>query len=110
LTSENVDRTDLKRGGVVALYINNDISFKVLAKSVAGQPVDFIFADVKFFHTRVLVGVIYCPPGIDGYPYYGPVFKLSNRYPRHMLMGDFNVNLLGDSTSSRCFVWGIWLS
>jgi hypothetical protein len=74
-------------------------------KSVVRQPFDFIFADLKVFHTRVLVCVIYCSPGVDGYPYYGPVLaELSNRYPRHMIMDDFNVNLLGDSTSSRGFV------
>jgi hypothetical protein len=53
------DRTDGRKGRGVTLYSNNDVSFKVLAKSVAGQPVDFIFIDLKVFHTRVLVGVIY---------------------------------------------------
>jgi hypothetical protein len=67
------DLTDGRKDGSVALYINNDVSFKVLVKSVAGQPVEFMFADLKVLHTRVLVGVIYCPPGIDGYPYYGLV-------------------------------------
>jgi hypothetical protein len=74
-----VDRAVGRRDAGVTLYIKNDVSFKVLAKSVAGQPVDFIFADLKGFHTRVLVGVIYCPPGIDSYPYYELVLEeLSN--------------------------------
>jgi hypothetical protein len=67
------------------------------------QPLDLIFADLKVFHTRVLVGVIYCPLGIDSSPFYGSVVEeLSNRYLRHMSLVDFNVNLLGDSTSSCC--------
>jgi hypothetical protein len=96
------DRTDGRRGGGVGLYVKNGISYRVLGKSTSDQPIDFLFVDLKMFGTRLLVGVIYCPPGINGIPYYGPVLdELVSLYPVQILMGDLNVDLLKDSVASR---------
>jgi hypothetical protein len=54
------------------------------------------------FGTRVLVAVFYCPPPINGYPYYGPILEeLADSYPTHIIMGDLNVDLLRDSVASQ---------
>jgi hypothetical protein len=67
--------------------------------------VDFLFVDLNILGKRVLVAVIYCPPQIDDYPYYNPILEeLADRYPRHIIMGDFNVDLLRDSVASRSLV------
>jgi hypothetical protein len=99
------DRTDGRRGGGVGLYVKTGISYKILGKSTSDQPIDFLFVDLKMFGTRILVGVIYCPPGIDGTPYYGPILdELVGIYPVQILMGDFNVDLLKDTIDSRYFI------
>jgi hypothetical protein len=44
--------------------------------------------DLKICSTRFLVGVIYTPPKIDGYPFYGPILeKLTSIYSRFIVMG-----------------------
>jgi Reverse transcriptase (RNA-dependent DNA polymerase)/Endonuclease-reverse transcriptase len=96
------DRTDGRRGGGVGIYIKSGISYKVIAKSTPAQPVDYIFVDLKIFGTRVLVAVIYCPPRVDGYPHYGQILEeLVDKYPRTVIMGDLNVDLLKNTVSSR---------
>jgi hypothetical protein len=96
------DRIDGRRGGGVGLYVKSGISYKVLSKSTVDQPVDFLFVDLKIFGTRILVGVLYCPPGIDGTPYYGPILEeLVGIYPVQILMGDLNTDLLKDTVASR---------
>jgi hypothetical protein len=66
------DRND---GSGVGLYVKSGIAFKVVAKSTPEQPIDYIFADLKICGTRLLVGVIYTPPKIDGYPFYGLILE-----------------------------------
>jgi hypothetical protein len=99
------DRTDGRRAGGVGLYVKSGISYKILGKSTSDQPTDFLFVDLKLFGTRVLVGVIYCPPGVDGTPFYGPILdELVGIYPIQILMGDFNVDLLKNTVASRYFI------
>jgi hypothetical protein len=57
------------------MYVKTGISYRVLARSTSDQPIDYIFVDLKIFGTRVLVAVVYCPPRIDGFHYYGPVLE-----------------------------------
>jgi hypothetical protein len=71
----------------VGLYVKNGISYKVFCKSSSDQPIDVFFVDLKMFGLRLLVGVIYCPSGINGIPYYGPVLdELVSLYPVQILM------------------------
>jgi hypothetical protein len=53
----------------------------------------------------ILVGTIYTPPGINGYPYYGPILEeLVSSYPCQIILGDFNTDLLKNTVASREFV------
>jgi hypothetical protein len=99
------DRSDGGRCGGVGLYVKTGINYKILGKSTSDQPIDFLLVVLKMFGTRILVGVIYCPPGIDNTPYYGPILdELVGIYPVQILMGDFNVDLLKDTIDSRYFI------
>jgi hypothetical protein len=56
--------------------------------------------DLKIF--GVLVAVVYCPPRIDEFLYYGPVLEsLVDKYPTHVVLGDLNIDLLRDILASR---------
>jgi hypothetical protein len=44
-------------------------------------------------------------PRIDKYSFYGPVLEeLNSIYPRHIVMGDVNVDILRDTSASRIFL------
>jgi hypothetical protein len=74
----------------------------VVTKSTPEQPIDYIFADLKICGTRLLVGIIYTPPRIDGYLFYGPILEeLTSKEPRHIVMG---VNVFRDTSASRNFL------
>jgi hypothetical protein len=85
--------------------------FWVSLRRCPPDPVDFLFVNLKIVGTRVLVAVIYCPQRIDGYPYYGLFLEqLADSYPRYIIMGDINVDLLRDSVASRSLVESLSLS
>jgi hypothetical protein len=87
------------------VYVKTGISYKILGKSTYAHPVDFLCVDLNIFGTRVLVAVIYCPPRTDGYSYYDHTMEeLTDRYFRHIIMVDFNVDLLRDFVAARSFV------
>jgi Reverse transcriptase (RNA-dependent DNA polymerase) len=96
------DRRDGRRGGGVAVFIRSDLKYKILAKSPAQCPVDYIFLEVQFQRKAVLVGVVYNPPRIDGGQFYMSTLEdLAPCYVHNLLLGDFNTDLLADDDRAR---------
>lgn len=89
-----------KRGGGVAFYLNSKAKYKVLAKSDAGDEIDYLF--VKLIHSKLVCGIVYRPPDAR-YSKLNSVLELALEIgatePYFMLMGDFNINL-SDTVSS----------
>jgi hypothetical protein len=81
------DRSDGRRGCGVALYIEDGLKYKVLAKSEKPSVIDYLFIELKFFGENILVGLIYNPPGVFGLPVYRNILEdLYPRYQRRSLM------------------------
>lgn len=94
------DRID-KRGGGVAIYLRSYLSYKVLAvsSSVAASP-EFIFLEVCLKGAKCVLGVIYCPPSIDYFSSLESILEsLGSEYTHHIIMGDFNTNLLNPKST-----------
>jgi hypothetical protein len=89
------DRTDGRRSGGVGLYVKTGICYKILGKSTSAHPVDFLFVDFWYTCTCCLHLL---SKRIDGYPI---LEELADRYPRHIIMCDFNVGFC-------CFVEPCW--
>jgi hypothetical protein len=99
------DRRNGRRGYGSARYVRSELRTSALVKAPDVSSVNYIFVEVSFHGQRVLVGLIYNPPRVDGVPIYWPVLEnLVPRYPHDNLFGDFNIDLLSDSQRSNDFV------
>ncbi|XP_063825284.1 uncharacterized protein LOC135074832 [Ostrinia nubilalis] len=62
---------------------------------------EFIFIEVNVKGIKAVLGVVYCPPGVDYLPKLESALEpISADYIHHLIMGDFNTNLLVNSSSS----------
>lgn len=88
-----------KRGGGVAFYLNSKAKYKVLAKSDAGDEIDYLF--VKLVHSKLVCGIVYRPPDVR-VSKLNSIFELaleiSATESHFVLMGDFNINLCDTSS------------
>ena len=60
------DRTS-RRGGGVAIYLRADLPFKIIAQSPTDRLfiMEYLFIEVSFCGTKILLGVAYSPPGVS---------------------------------------------
>ncbi|XP_052750401.1 uncharacterized protein LOC128200581 [Galleria mellonella] len=97
------DRTS-KSGGGVAIYLRSTLPYKVVLSSPSDyrSTAEFLFIEIDFKGTKVAIGVVYCPPSTD---YFGDLDTaidfINSSYNHIIIMGDFNTNLLKDTTSTR---------
>lgn len=93
----NIVRNDRigKRGGGVALYINSNLKFNVVASSNKTD-IEYLFVEILLNSEKYIVGVIYRPRGylncLDNV-----IADLCSKYKNIIIMGDFNYNLLENS-------------
>lgn len=104
LPGYNLVRTDRqgKRGGGVALYLRDDLKYKIIASAgQCGRP-EFLFVETKISCQQVLIGVIYKPPNV-GYlnDIEDIIFQLAPIYTDIIIMGDWNINVLKNSPDVR---------
>lgn len=59
------DRVTRTFGGGVALYVKKAIPVKIVAKSESSD-IEYLFVEVKLRYEKVLIGVVYRPPGCIG--------------------------------------------
>lgn len=100
------DRTGKGNGGV-AIYLKCNISYKVVCQSpsfYSASP-EYLFLEVDF-GSKVLLGVVYCPPNITTSNKYldkleSVLENLTSDYTHSIVMGDFNTCLLSNPKSSK---------
>ena len=93
-----------RRGGGVAIYLRADLPFKIIAQSPTDRLfiMEYLFIEVSFCGTKILLGVAYSPPGVS---YFGDFETLIDSclpsYPHAVIMGDFNTCLYNRGTRSE---------
>lgn len=98
------DRCSSSRGGGVCIYIRKDINYKTLHKSNGQHVVEYLFLELNFPSSNVILGVVYNAQ-IDDFSEFEHVLReLSMKYPDIVIAGDFNINLLVNNRKSRSFV------
>lgn len=97
------DRT-WKRGGGVAVYIRDDLEASLLASSDCANPErpEYMFLKVKLRDNIIVVGVVYKPPNVAFLSDLENIISLIvPEYQHVIIMGDFNVNLLKNTSDSK---------
>jgi Reverse transcriptase (RNA-dependent DNA polymerase) len=96
------DRGGGRRGGGVALYLRENLRYKVVARSTPTSVVDYLFIELRLPYP-ILVCVIYNPPNINGFSVFGPELEpLISKYSDVLILGDFNHDVLrSDGRVSR---------
>lgn len=107
ITGYNILRKDrASRGGGVALYIQGHITCSMLQLPLEGSSsVEFLLVKAIINKIPVGIAVVYRPNNLD-YCDLGIISDVivcfqSNNIEKLLILGDFNVNLLDDSISSR---------
>ncbi|CAK1588724.1 unnamed protein product [Parnassius mnemosyne] len=95
------DRVD-RRGGGVAIYLRCDFSYKIVASSSPyyTASAEFLFLEVCVKGAKLILGVVYCPPSVDYFSSLETILEsLGSKYSHHIIMGDFNTDLLTPHSS-----------
>lgn len=97
------DRTG-KGGGGVAIYLRSDYAYRVLSSSPSdySHSMEHLFIEAKVRGVKVFLGVIYCPPTVDYFSTFEHLLtSYGSEYMHHIIMGDFNTDLLRETPRSR---------
>ncbi|CAH2207724.1 jg6934, partial [Pararge aegeria aegeria] len=93
-------------GGGVAIYLRSYIPFSIVSSSA--QPplpdaAEHLLVEVLLSHTKILLGVFYCPPSVSNYfhSFETLLEKVVPLYSHSIIMGDFNTCLLKDDFRSK---------
>lgn len=98
------DRQVEKSHGGVGLYVKKGINAKIIRRSDASTKVEFLFVEVCDGSMKLLIGVVYKPLPCASYDDLDPVLAdLVSCYDNIVIMGDFNINILSDSSISNTF-------
>lgn len=99
------DWLELKRGGGVAIYIREKLFYKILATSSSDvfTTAEFLLLEVCVKGFNVLFEIVYYPPAVNYFSSLETVLQsLGSEYSHHIIMGDFNTDLLAfNSTRIR---------
>jgi hypothetical protein len=90
------DRVE-RRGGGVCIYLREDLPFRVVCQSSPSGhgPLEYLFIEVTFLHSVVVLGVVYAPPTLDYFDELERVLEdMLTVYTNVIIMGDFNTCLL----------------
>jgi hypothetical protein len=83
-------KTTQPSGGGVALYLKENMRYKVVVRSTPTSVVDYLFVELKLPYP-ILVCTIY-PPNINGFSIFGPEFEsLVSKYSDVLVLGDFSL-------------------
>lgn len=102
ITGFSLCRNDrpLHRGGGVALYISDNLSYNVVYAGNNYGVLECLFIEVMAGSEKILVGVVYLPHGDFG-SFESEISDLLVRYRNIVIMGDFNNNLFDISRASN---------
>lgn len=91
-------------GGGVGVYVRQDVRARVIAESAGcrGEPEFMLLQVTVLGQAKILLGVVYRPPGAGSLRQFEGVFTAFLPEFRHVIvMGDFNHNVDVPSTGSR---------
>lgn len=97
-----------KRGGGVAIFVNNNLNFRVVYKD--DETVNMLTIEIiSPHHVSDYVSVVYNPPNYDKTSFNLFMDKLDTlfhnyRGKRHHILGDININLLDDTNQSALYL------
>lgn len=97
------DRTG-KGGGGVAIYLRSDITYKLLSSSPSlySGSMEHLIIEVSIRGASIVLGVIYCPPTINYFSSFeNLLLDIGTECTHHIIMGDFNTDLLKVNSRSR---------
>jgi hypothetical protein len=98
------DRGGGRRGGGVALYLKEDLRYKVVARSTPTSVVDYLFVELRLPYP-LLICAIYNPPNVNGFSFYGSELEpLVSKYSDILVLGDFNHDILRGENRVRNFL------
>jgi len=98
------DRGGGRSGGGVAIYLKNNLRYKVIQRSDPNSSVDFLFIELRL-PFPLLVGVVYNPPTINGFDSFGNLLEdLIPKYTDVLILGDFNHDILKNDRRTNEFV------
>lgn len=88
------------RGGGICLFYKSDLICKIVSasnflnSSENVNRTEYLFVEVRVNHQKFLLGLFYCPPGVDCSGILDQkLSELSLTYSNTILIGDFNTNL-----------------
>lgn len=91
------------RGGGAAIYIKEDIQFGEIEKSQTDDIINWVCVWVGDEHLKV--SVIYKPPLCNNIEFLSRMEAILVKYPKkHLLVGDFNINLLNDNEVTKNYI------
>jgi len=102
-----------KRGGGVAAYVRSELRTSVLHASDTSRQnrPEYLFLDVCFNNTHVLIGVCYRAPNLGFLEEFEEVLlDLMASYSHVVVMGDFNSDLLGPATYDQTHLTNMFYS
>lgn len=96
-------RSRLSRvGGGTAIYVRDDLKSKVIFSSSEEDGPECLFVEIELQGKKILVSVIYRPPKIKFITELEEmIHNYITAYEHVIIMGDFNCDLLVDTTDSR---------
>lgn len=97
-----------RRGGGVSIYINENISCKILDDySISSDDIECLFIECQYRNVKFLIGCIYRPPSGDCGLYMNHMDNALQRlstplYAENFICGDFNFNMLESQNDLKC--------
>lgn len=87
---------DFSRGGGASVYIKDTLQFCEIGRSEPNSKINWISVSVG--KQSLKITVIYIPPSLSGVELQSSLEEILLKYPKkHLVVGDFNVNLLEQS-------------
>lgn len=92
-----------KRGGGVAIYLLASIPHKIILRSHSefSGTSEHLFVEIGFKGTRMILGVVYCPPSVDYFAGLETALdSICAEYTHCVIMGDFNTDVMKNTHRS----------
>lgn len=98
------NRGNGRAGGGVCLYINKSIKTKVVCQSTSSSETEYLFVEAHLNKKKIIIGVVYRNPAVSGVNELDECLMelfSETAYSDIIIMGDYNINTLVDSTNLR---------
>ena len=87
-----------RKGGGVALFIKNSFKSRLIDQSDSNQIINWLCVGVG--ENNLKVSVVYRPPSYSITDFFVDIENILTKHPaRHIIMGDFNINLLDNNNA-----------